>query len=71
MKLATNISACDGGHATSNEVRYLEFPGGRLLLCKKCWRRELSWRAMRNLELAKWAQYPMPDWENLGEAEAE
>lgn len=56
---------CDGGHCITGTgtVRILPLTGGaNLHLCYACWMYEMQWRTQRNRELAKDAQYPIPDW---------
>jgi len=56
---------CGGSRCTSatGEVREIRFPNGILILCRACFDREIAWRRERNRELAAYARYALPTWE--------
>ena len=68
-----NNPMCDGsGPCSALEVRLLPLGSipdhGNIILCRYCFEREIAYRRVRNLNLAKdcafklplWAFYPMP-----------
>ena len=59
---------CDGsGPCSKNpEVRVLPYGGdGNLIVCKKCYYREMEFRFLRNEELSKDCQFELPTWDDL------
>lgn len=55
---------CDGsGPHSSGEVRVMPTGGGgNLILCRRCWENELSYRRDRNKILGAFAQFALPAW---------
>lgn len=61
---------CDGNtrnKCTPGEVRCLPItPGGHTtIICRNCFKHEMDYRRMRNLELGDFAQFDIPTWESL------
>lgn len=58
---------CDGsGPHISGEVRLLPIGGdGNLILCVRCFNREMLYRSERNTELGDFAKYIPVRWEDL------
>lgn len=55
---------CDGsGLHSEGEVRMLPAGDGNLILCKRCFEREVGWRRGRNAEVAQ--PYELPAWGSL------
>ncbi len=57
---------CSGSHCLSEtgEVREIRFPNGNLILCHACFDHEIAWRRERNRELATYARYFLPTWQD-------
>lgn len=65
-----NNPNCDGGtdgDCSSNpQVRVLPTGGeGNLIVCWRCFGREMEYRRERNRELSKDCQFKLPKWEDL------
>jgi len=59
-------NACDGGHETGGEIRRLDTGGGSaVLVCRRCYRKEIAWRRLRNEELQESCKFDLPTWESL------
>ena len=59
-----NPNCCGAGPHTPGDVRVMPTGGGgNLILCRACWNRELIYRRERNRELADWARFDLPIWE--------
>ena len=59
---------CDGDKCTCThgEVRRLPTGGGsNAILCRTCYRHEMSWRMERNKQLSPENHYDFPRWEDL------
>ena len=56
---------CDWGHNT-NEARVLQTGGGsNIFLCREHYEYEMKWRRERNRGLEDFAQFSLPEWEEL------
>jgi hypothetical protein len=59
-----NNNCCGSGPHASGEVRVMPSGGdSNLILCRSCWRRELTYRNERNQTLATDCLYELPRWE--------
>ena len=59
---------CGGAHCTTNigEVRTLPTGGDtNAILCFSCYSHEIKWRKERNKELAEFAKFDIPLWNQL------
>jgi hypothetical protein len=66
--MATNDYCNDSGPHAPGEVRVMPHSDAPLcgndILCRRCWDRELRYRADRNRNLAEYAKYALPRWED-------
>lgn len=61
-----NNDCCGSGPHTAGEVRVLPAGGdSNLILCFRCFHRELAYRRQRNTELGEFAQFALPKWTDL------
>lgn len=60
-----NNDCCGSSPHEAGEVRVMPLAGdGNLILCRRCWTRELNWRRDRNRELSPEAAYDLPAWDH-------
>lgn len=52
-------NACDQGHETQSEIRALPFANGNLLLCRRCYIKEMNYRRLYHPNMDR------PSWESL------
>lgn len=59
---------CDGGHCISptGEVRVLPTGGeSNAILCRACYGCEITFRSIRNIDLAQNCAFDLPSWDSL------